>query len=166
VREVAEEVAARSVTLLGNRSGIVPVDPAALQKRLLYIGPRDLLSVQWRAAALHYWPHDSVARVTFQSNLRHDLQQARVVVVVAENREHLDDAAAIRRKYPKKAMVLIWFGNPYLLRGTKAEAWICTYSAHVASRRAAMDVVVGRRAAPGASPVTVVGQAARNSAQN
>jgi beta-N-acetylhexosaminidase len=150
---VFDEIARRSVTVIGNARCVIPMDTNALGSRILYIGPAHAVSNAFRNAARVTWGSSPAA--DGEARIASAIRDGPAVIVFAadtENELHL--ARRIRASAPRTTFILLWTGDPYALaNGPRADASILTYGRYPESIRTAMRVLTGEAVALGKLPV-------------
>jgi beta-N-acetylhexosaminidase len=162
--QVAEEIAERAITLVRDKSRLVPViQDTRPRSKILFIGPEGAL-----AAAMNDGPGEIMSALpTKEQRQRHALDAiahsagAQVIVAAAQNRYHLEVLRQVRDALPSIPMVLVSLGSPYYLSVMpNVDAYLCAYGDLPSSQRAVAKVIRGERGTVGRLPVTIPGLAA------
>jgi beta-N-acetylhexosaminidase len=182
-RAAAQDIARRAVTLLRDRGGLVPLAPRGTVV-VQYMPETELRAGRVFAGILRSAdPSVRVLRVSPSSSaqqleaLAPALAAAERVVIAAYVRriegegrpaipahiaEWMAGLAAADSAATRPRLVLVAFGNPYLLRQVPAAgSYMVTYSVGDAAERAAADALLGRASITGTTPVSLPGYFAR-----
>ena len=178
-REAAQDIARRAITLLRDRAGLLPI---AGRRSLViqYMPETELRAGRVFAAAIRSAMPDvrivkigpassstlldslqvaseSVERVILSAYVRRIEGEGRPAIPahIAEWMERLAGAEAMT---PSARLLMIAFGNPYLIRQVPSAAtYLVTFGVGDALESAAAQAVLGRNAVSGISPVSLPG---------
>ncbi len=85
-------------------------------------------------------------------------KDADVVVVGMQNSDHAALVRAVQKALPRKPIVVVSFGSPYLIQGFPGvSAYVCAFGWRDDSARAAARVLTGQQKAEGHMPVSLAG---------
>ena len=152
-RDIAYDIAARSVTVVRNRHRTLPLDGHTM-RRIWVVGDAGEVERMRRL-----FPHVRVESA--QLNHGNDVERLarrlrspnRSVVVLASKRREILLAEQLARK-ARGRVILINTGSPYLVRHpVSVDAILCTYSRMQVSIQVAMEVIAGQLQASGRLPV-------------
>jgi beta-N-acetylhexosaminidase len=172
---VAQQISDRSVTLVRNEGGFVPLKDAGSTAFLLLTEGR--ASVEGQAFAAEVRRRSAGANVTvvdstmsdadLDAALQHASQASRYVVAAFASVAAYRGSVALGGGFPmmlqklmdtKKPVALIALGNPYLLRSfPDVTAYMTTYSTVPPSEISAVKALFGEIAIGGKLPVTIPG---------
>ena len=157
-RHVVEEIAERAITVVKNDDDVLPL---TADKRVVIASTEPLFSdvlakklPHARVLPLSLGPTRERANADAQ-RLREMAKDADVVVIALEN---LDHKAVVERARtsPRTRLVVVSFGSPYLVRKLPdVDAYVCAFGWRDESERAAAEVLLSERPAPGKMPVTL-----------
>jgi beta-N-acetylhexosaminidase len=160
--QVSEEIAERGVTLVRDKSQLVPLYGPGKRAHVLYLGPEGQLAQSFMNEMIELMPSlptkeqrqkqaiDAIARST----------GATVIVAAAQNRYHVEVIRQVREALPSVPMVFISLGSPYYLTQIpNVDAYLCAYGDLASSQRALAKVLHGERGTVGRLPVTIPGLA-------
>ena len=170
----ADTVATRSITLLRDRDAVLPVDPGRTRRvlSLTYARPDDLIAGSTFDSAL-----GSLVQVARRvrvgpetlpevyDSLRAFVRESDLVIVsvyvpprsgTGEVSVSEDMADFIAAMGPERPMMVISFGNPYLLTSLpESPGYLIAWGAHEVSQRAAVRALFGQAAISGRLPVSI-----------
>ena len=176
-RAMAEDIARRSITLIRDREKLLPL-PVSLQPTTLvqYMPETELRAGRVFAATLRSaMPNVRVvkvspltARAQLDSIARAASGAERIVLAAYVRRiegegrpsmpAHVAEWMASLAAEERGRVVLVAFGNPYLIRQVPTVGtYLVTYGVGDALERSAADAVLGRRAVTGTTPVSLPG---------
>ena len=176
-RAMAEDIARRSITLIRDREKLLPL-PASLQPTMVvqYMPETELRAGKVFAATLRSaMPNVRVvkvspltARAQLDSIARAASGAERIVLAAYVRRiegegrpsmpAHVAEWMASLAAEERGRVVLVAFGNPYLIRQVPTVGtYLVTYGVGDALERSAADAVLGRRAVTGTTPVSLPG---------
>ena len=180
-RAMAEDIARRSITLIRDREKLLPL-PVSLQPTMVvqYMPETELRAGKVFAATLRSaMPNVRVvnvspltARAQLDSIARAASGAERIVLAAYVRRiegegrpsmpAHVAEWMASLAAEEGGRVVLVAFGNPYLIRQVPTVGtYLVTYGVGDALERSAADAVLGRRAVTGTTPVSLPGFFAR-----
>jgi len=176
-RKVADEIAARSITLVRNNDNIVPIDPASTPSALVLTVTSDR-----NADAGSVFRQSSLSQlgsaVSATIDTRTNEQEMEEILQKAESADVIicgmfvqirarKDYIALNQKQAQffqqimalnKPLAVVAFGSPYVLRQfPQIGTYICTYSYTAVSQRAAVQALTGQQPITGRLPVTIPG---------
>ena len=176
-RAMAEDIARRSITLIRDREKLLPL-PVSLQPTIVvqYMPETELRAGKVFAATLRSaMPNVRVvkvspltARAQLDSIARAASGAERIVLAAYVRRiegegrpsmpAHVAEWMASLAAEERGRVVLVAFGNPYLIRQVPTVGtYLVTYGVGDALERSAADAVLGRRAVTGTTPVSLPG---------
>ena len=176
-RAMAEDIARRSITLIRDREKLLPL-PVSLQPTMVvqYMPETELRAGKVFAATLRSaMPNVRVvnvspltARAQLDSIARAASGAERIVLAAYVRRiegegrpsmpAHVAEWMASLAAEEQGRVVLVAFGNPYLIRQVPTVGtYLVTYGVGDALERSAADAVLGRRAVTGTTPVSLPG---------
>ena len=176
-RAMAEDIARRSITLIRDREKLLPL-PVSLQPTMVvqYMPETELRAGKVFAATLRSaMPNVRVvnvspltARAQLDSIARAASGAERIVLAAYVRRiegegrpsmpAHVAEWMASLAAEEGGRVVLVAFGNPYLIRQVPTVGtYLVTYGVGDALERSAADAVLGRRAVTGTTPVSLPG---------
>lgn len=154
---IAGDIAARSLTLLRNAPGLVPLRT----KVAFYVGPSGPIAAAVRAPTSldlpTYIASDGFAfwSARARDGAVHTVGDG-VIVGVAQNEAQLAVIRAAHEARPTAPLLLISLGSPQLIRGIPdAAAYVCAYGYLTPSQNAVAALLAGRIAPEGRLPVDV-----------
>ncbi|MCC6811968.1 MAG: beta-N-acetylhexosaminidase [Deltaproteobacteria bacterium] len=160
--QVAEEIAERSVTLVRDRTGLMPLYGPGKRTRVLYLGPEGQLAQSFMNDMIELMP----SLPTKEQRQKHAIDaiarsaQATVIVAAAQNRYHVEVIRQVREALPSVPMAFVSLGSPYYLAQLPTvDAYLCAYGDLPSSQRALARVLHGERGTVGRLPVTIPGHA-------
>jgi beta-N-acetylhexosaminidase len=180
--EIADEadalatVARRSVTLLRNRGGVLPINPASVQRPLLVDfdsiivsmvegawqpGPVLRAALEGHLPGLRTWAHNAPYSVGDAEEALRLAAEADLLLIVTRNAaRHADQAALAARLIDLgKPSVLIAAREPYdVMALPAAPAYVVTYSDPPTSLLALVDLLFGAYTPAGRLPVAIPDQ--------
>ena len=149
---VADEIARAAVTRIGSASLL---DSAAS----FFIGSAGEIADRFPPERRHLLPIDPprgreaiearVAEITACGPSRW--------VALIQNRSQAELVASLTKQIPGLALTVIVAGSPYDAAGIEADEFLFTYGSRAGAMDAVIDVLEGRKAAPGRLPVDVDG---------
>jgi beta-N-acetylhexosaminidase len=172
---VAQKISDRSVTLVRNQNGMLPLKPSGDTAFFILTGGST--SVEGQAFALEVRKRSAMANVTIldpdmtesdlQSAIDRSASASRCVVVAFASVAAYRGSVALGGGFPQliqkliaaqKPVALIAMGNPYLLRSfPDVAAYIATYSTVPPSEISAVKAIFGEIPISGKLPVTIPG---------
>jgi Beta-glucosidase-related glycosidases len=177
-RALAEDIAARSVTLLRDRDGLVPGSPSGRTVLVQYMPETELRA--GRAFAGEVRAGSPGARIfkigpATASTMLDTIARAcrgadRVIVATYVRRIEGEGRVAIPERIAawidtlatRDRVALVSLGNPYLIRQfPRVGTYLVTYGVNDASERAGARAVLGRAPISGVSPISLPGFFAR-----
>ena len=152
-RQVAQTIAARAITMVHNRSRVLPLK---MDASALIVSSSNLLFNLFRVR--HYKSKN--ARIGHEPNLEQILSQlfieaktVEVVIAGIVNQAQVELIVQLSSRI-RTPVVVIALGSPYLLnRSEHVAAAVATYDEHHASVLAAVKVILGEASATGKMPI-------------
>jgi beta-N-acetylhexosaminidase len=156
-KQLAQEIAARAVTVVQNSGELIPLALDA-ETSLLVVSPLDAL-VNLLQQSRANTAYIKISGQTYGAETLNDLiAQANRADVVIAGITTARQAALMQRmsQATKTPVIVIAFASPYhLQRCPTASASIAAYDSHDASVLAAVEVILGQRRAQGKLPVHI-----------
>lgn len=175
-RQINSRIALQAITLVKNSKALLPLIQAtplasnpttvtiSKKTKILIASPQKhfrnalregLSSHQVKRLRLAWTPDNKRRQLDKQKFLR-AADDADVIVLGLSNGYYLNLIRALKKKYPKKPLVLVSFGSPYMLkRFDLVDAYLCAYSDRDSAQLAAAATLLGRNPPQGTLPVSL-----------
>lgn len=158
-KRIARDIAERAITVIANAGGAIPCTAAVAPRIVVLSSSDDFLAAMRRlragSAEVHLPPKpDAAAQARVIATAKRLAANADRFVIAVSNAEQAQLADGMARALgPKKPVIGIDLGAPYLLDGDAVAAHVCAYGSRPDSIDAAVRVVAGLEGAVGHAPV-------------
>jgi beta-glucosidase-like glycosyl hydrolase/CubicO group peptidase (beta-lactamase class C family) len=173
---IADKIAARGISLLGDGPGLVPQDASRAQRILLVAiaGDPDIYpaetferEIRWRVDSLAVVRADTrfapAALAQLPSPDSYDVAVAAIFVRVADRKGSIglpaQQVELVEKLFAQgKPVIAVGFGSPYVVeRFPQAQTWLAAFSTAEVAQRAAARALFGEIGISGKLPVSVPG---------
>ncbi len=163
-RQMAQEIAYKSITMLKNNNNILPLSKNSLTgKRTLVIAPSgaffntmnknsDIVATAIPQMGNRGKNKGYLERLVGQGS------KAELIVFGLTNNYHLSLLTQLMGRLPNKKFIVVNMGSPYLFNRTaKVSGYILSYSSREEAQRAAAETLLGLSKPSGKLPVSIPG---------
>lgn len=160
--QIAERIAAESVTLVRNHGDMLPLRSVRYRKVVVMAPSGRFASTMaqpdyTRVVRVPYVPSRARRRADVRK-IVNEARRADALVMVAVNRYHIGMIREVTRQLPHVPVTVVSFASPYYLENLpNVDAYVCTYSYQRASQAAAARAILGGAPMTGRLPVTIPG---------
>ena len=163
-REINSRIALHAATLVKNAQQLLPLDPADQTTRILVASPqrtfRQSLAAQMPKNTVKQlrlaWAPDKNRRQNDQKKILRAAKNVDIIVLGLSNSYYLGLPKILKKYYPDKALILVSFGSPYMVkRFDRVDAYLCLYSDRNSAQLAAAATLLGQNHPTGSLPVSL-----------